>query len=526
MDDEFGFGSAVWDDAPSRATARSAPLPAPMSPLDDGGTDSVGHDYLQADLGHTDPLSVSEPHHTVALSQNTSHSIAENFDSGGWGFGVQTTTPKPLLLNSSSAVSTTTITTEPAVYDPLANVGAASYDEENGLNESFDNLRVDQEESFEFEVTVTEPQKVGHELISGHILYRVSTWTNCPGYTNASFSVSRRYSDFLWLYGQLVERYPGAIVCPLPAKQNLGRFQEDFIESRRVGLEKFLKKVVNHVLLQRDADLRVFLESTLFAAEKKETRPNSFIAVAGLDSSAAASAFSSTSPRILDDVSLEDLRQHIETCDEPQLRVLAKALMAFVKQRRDVANASNDFGDALLSLAEVESGKDIGRNLAIVGNIQKQIRDLEEAQAAVDLEKLVGTVESYLQSIGSVRVALAGRNKFFLLYQSAAAALHKKKESIEKFRSKTRGGDEINTGLNNLPDLERQMNAARADLQKVTDLLRRDLVQFESERVADFTDGVKAVLKGLLEMQKEVIRLWESYFEMSGQPMPESLIKH
>ena len=117
--------------------------------------------------------------------------------------------------------------------------------------------------------------------------YSLLPQTNCPGYKHSSFSVSRRYSDFLWLYNQLVERYPGAIIQPLPGKQNLGlcvvpisylfwlscsktgRFAEDFVESRRAGLEKFLRKTVSHSLFQQDADLRLFLESSTFATDVK-----------------------------------------------------------------------------------------------------------------------------------------------------------------------------------------------------------------------------------------------------------------
>ncbi|KAJ1564564.1 Vacuolar protein sorting-associated protein 5, partial [Cladochytrium tenue] len=135
---------------------------------------------------------------------------------------------------------------------------------------------------FNFDVNVTEPQKVS-DLINAHVTYKVKTKTDCPGYRNSEFVVTRRYRDFLWLYTQLQERYPGAIVPPVPEKLAIGRFQLDFVETRRLALEKFVRKITAHRLLQEDADLRMFLESETFAVDvnqkKREDSKTNFMSV-------------------------------------------------------------------------------------------------------------------------------------------------------------------------------------------------------------------------------------------------------
>ncbi|KAH0483110.1 MAG: hypothetical protein KVP17_004801 [Porospora cf. gigantea B] len=55
-----------------------------------------------------------------------------------------------------------------------------------------------------------------------------------------NFSVRKRYSDFVWLRQRLQESYPGTLIPPLPAKQKMGRFTDEFIEHRRHQLELFL----------------------------------------------------------------------------------------------------------------------------------------------------------------------------------------------------------------------------------------------------------------------------------------------
>lgn len=81
--------------------------------------------------------------------------------------------------------------------------------------------------------------------------------------------MSRRYRDFLWLYNQLHNNNPGIVVPPPPEKQAVGRFDADFVESRRQALERMLNKCAAHPILQHDGDLKLFLESEAFNVDIK-----------------------------------------------------------------------------------------------------------------------------------------------------------------------------------------------------------------------------------------------------------------
>lgn len=56
---------------------------------------------------------------------------------------------------------------------------------------------------------------------------------------------------------------------PPPEKQAVGRFETNFVESRRAALEKMLNKIAAHPTLQLDADLKLFLESESFNVDVK-----------------------------------------------------------------------------------------------------------------------------------------------------------------------------------------------------------------------------------------------------------------
>lgn len=129
-------------------------------------------------------------------------------------------------------------------------------------------VSVEQAAKPSFSIYVGDPHKVG-DLTSSHTEYSVTTKTTSKGYRNPEFTVSRRYRDFLWLYTQLHNNSPGVIIPPPPEKQAVGRFETDFVESRRAALERMLNKTATHPILQHDSDLKLFLESEAFNVDIK-----------------------------------------------------------------------------------------------------------------------------------------------------------------------------------------------------------------------------------------------------------------
>lgn len=64
------------------------------------------------------------------------------------------------------------------------------------------------------------------------------------------YSVERRYSDFLALRQEMIRDYPGYIIPPIPAKKLTGNVDPEFIQERKVELEKFLNESLIHPLLR------------------------------------------------------------------------------------------------------------------------------------------------------------------------------------------------------------------------------------------------------------------------------------
>ncbi|CCK70296.1 Snx3p KNAG_0E00280 [Huiozyma naganishii CBS 8797] len=125
------------------------------------------------------------------------------------------------------------------------------------------------ESLMEVEVGAPQTHKIGGETFTD---YEVTARTNLPGYARGTTVVRRRYSDFehlrQCLKNEMVVTNRTRVKIPhLPGKIFLSnRFDERVIEERQRGLDKWLKSVAGHPLLQVGSAVLVrFLQSRVFS---------------------------------------------------------------------------------------------------------------------------------------------------------------------------------------------------------------------------------------------------------------------
>lgn len=99
--------------------------------------------------------------------------------------------------------------------------------------------------------------------------YEIVCRTNIPAFKLRQSTVRRRYSDFEYFRDILERESARVTIPPLPGKVFTNRFSDDVIEGRRQGLEKFLKIVVGHPLLQTGSKvLAAFVQGGSFRQEQ------------------------------------------------------------------------------------------------------------------------------------------------------------------------------------------------------------------------------------------------------------------
>ncbi|GMG56241.1 unnamed protein product [Ambrosiozyma monospora] len=235
----------------------------------------------------------------------------------------------------------------------------------------------------QFDIAVGDPIKIG-DLASAHIVYTITTKTKSDLLKSQEVSVTRRYRDFLWLYEQLLNNHPGYIIPPPPEKQVYGRFDDKFIENRRIALEKMLIKISKVPVLQKDYDFIIFLQSDNFAADSKERESLVYHGNGNADTSDSASStdfsvssmvnstaaanqsggfFSSivgfNAPKYIEsDQFILGKQVQVENLDQ-QLRSLSKSLDFLLEKREEVITSLNELITIVQQLVDLEVNAEI-----------------------------------------------------------------------------------------------------------------------------------------------------------------------
>ncbi|CAH0056435.1 unnamed protein product [Clonostachys solani] len=81
----------------------------------------------------------------------------------------------------------------------------------------------------------------------------------------ASWTVTRRYSEFHELHQKLRSRYPSVRNLDFPRRRMVMKFQSEFLRKRRLALEKYLHELLLLPEVCRSRDLRAFLSQSVIA---------------------------------------------------------------------------------------------------------------------------------------------------------------------------------------------------------------------------------------------------------------------
>ncbi|XP_065348544.1 sorting nexin lst-4 [Cloeon dipterum] len=125
-----------------------------------------------------------------------------------------------------------------------------------------------------YNVEVASPKKESKMRgLKSYIAYKLT-----PSYNG--IQVSRRYKHFDWLHERLEEKFCLIPIPPLPDKQISGRYEEQFIEHRRLQLQLFVDCVCRHPVLSQSAVWKHFIECTdekMWKAGKRKAEKDALV---------------------------------------------------------------------------------------------------------------------------------------------------------------------------------------------------------------------------------------------------------
>ncbi|KAM9854209.1 sorting nexin-1a isoform 2-T2 [Aulostomus maculatus] len=412
------------------------------------------------------------------------------------------------------------VTTKPAASAPsLPAAGSQAKPQAAALEVLEKEEEEELEDKFDISVSVTDPEKIGDGM-NAYMAYRVSTQTSLSMFRNKTFTVRRRFSDFLGLYEKLAEKHGpnGVIVPPPPEKSILGMTKvkvgkedsssADFLERRRGALERYLERVVNHPSLLQDPDVREFLERDELP-RAVSTQALSGAGFLKMINKATDAVSKMTIKMNESDVWFEEKLQEVESTDQ-QFRKLHALVESLVIHRKELSLNTASFAKSAAMLGSAEDNTALSRALSQLAEVEDKMEQLHQEQAANDTFRFAELIADFIRLLGAVRGSFDHRMKAWQRWQDATTMLQKKREVEAKLLWANKP-DKLQLAKEEIAEWEAKVTQYERDFERVSATVRKEVVRFEKEKTKNFKTKIIQYLESLLQSQQQLIKYWEAF---------------
>ncbi|KAK9077956.1 hypothetical protein SSX86_002013 [Deinandra increscens subsp. villosa] len=419
-------------------------------------------------------------------------------------------------------------------------------------------------------ISVTDPQKeqdLNNSLVPGgntFVTYLITTWTNLPEFNGTEFTVRRRFKDVVTLSDRLADSYRGYFIPLRPDKsvvESQVMQKQEFVEQRRMALEKYLRKLAAHPVIRRSEELRAFLHvqgklplmKTTDVASRmldgavklpKQLFGESVVSAAvdpndvsqpakgGRDllrifkelRQSVTNDWGSTKPPVVEE-DKEFLEKKNKLQDfEQELSNVSQQAESLVKAQQDIGETLGQLGLAFVKLTKFESEEAMFNSQKVRAADMKNVatsavkasrlyRELN-AQTVRHLDKL----HEYLGVMLTVNNAYADRSNALLTVQTLLSELSNLNFRIEKLEaaaSKIFGGDR--SRVRKIEELKETMrvtdeakNRAVREYERIKENNKNELERLDKERHDDFFGMLKGFVANQAGYAEKMASVWET----------------
>ncbi|XP_051919145.1 sorting nexin-1-like isoform X1 [Hippocampus zosterae] len=378
-------------------------------------------------------------------------------------------------------------------------------------------------DTFDVDVAVTNPEKVGDGM-NAYVAYRVSTRvcssTSLPMFKNRTFSVRRRFSDFLGLYEKLsVKQSLHGCIIPLPPEKSVVGMTKvkvgmddpssvEFVERRRAALERYLQRVVAHPLLIQDPDVREFLEKEDLP-RASNTQALSGAGFLKMINKASEAVNKMTIKMNESDTWFEDKLQEVEN-EEQQLRKLHAVVDSLVNHRKELCGNTAVFAKSMAMLGNSEDNTALSRALSQLAEVEDKMEQLHQEQASSDFFIFAEVLADYIRLLGAVRGCFDQRMRAWQRWQEAQSSLQKKREVEAKLLWANKP-DKLQQAKEEITEWEAKVTQYERDFDRIGMTVRKEVLRFEKEKTKDLKTQIIKYLESMLQSQQRLIKFWEAF---------------
>jgi len=285
--------------------------------------------------------------------------------------------------------------------------------------------------------------------------------------------------------------------------------QDDFIEKRRMALERYLNRTAAHPVLRADPDFREFLE-----LDTDLPKATSSSALSGAGVRRLLNRFGDTVNKMTfkmeeADSWFEEKHQQVENLDQ-QLHKLQASVDALIHHRKELSTSTGSFAKSCAILGNCEEHTSLSCALSQLADTEEKVEHVFNEQVNNDFVYLSDLIRDYISLIGAVKDIFHQRVKVFQTWQHAQQTLTRKREAKARAELANRP-DKVSLANEEVHEWEAKVNRGQEEFESISKTIKQELEKFELTRVSDFKASIIKYMESLLETQVQLIKHWEGF---------------
>ena len=369
-----------------------------------------------------------------------------------------------------------------------------------------------------FETNVAKPHTVG-SVLNKHTEYAITVKTTMENYPASDLKINRRYSDFEWLYNRLARTFPGRVIPPIPEKQARNRFDKDFVEGRRLGLQKFLDEVTRDPAFAVTFDVQVFLTaSSEGMSAARSVMPYGDGALTDMVNKAVAATRTGVSKVIetttgnamdLVDQTTEfgDVEYNLVKYSEQMKKVIAaeeKMVQSQAAEAKSFTSMAGYFTNFVMVARTFEDVDALDYYTKVSDNL-KEMGDYIRLDSNAQNEGLVTDMRGFSGKALSVCQVIHNRDRCMKEVEKLDAAIEKAKDKVHE--AKAEGKKAVKKAKEAVEKAKEKKEAKEKSCEEVLQGVKDGVVEFQTDRVK----------QGVLSLAKYGVQRVEYYEEMQNK---------
>lgn len=373
------------------------------------------------------------------------------------------------------------------------------------------------------------------------VSYLITTTSTFPSFQRENTTVRRRFTDFVFLYKQLMRDFPASAVPPLPDKQRMeyvrgDRFGSDFTARRGHSLQRFLIRLSLHPTLRRAPILHTFLESPDWNAtmRSRSTRASSSSdpGSAGVFDNFADTFINAFTKVHRPDRRFLEVREKSDKLDD-DLGHIEKVIARVARRETDLEADLHDLAEQFQKLIPLEPSVEPAIH-AFAASIEDTATDLRKLKDTTDQDYLGSLRDMQAYSL-ALKQLLKAREQKQLDYEQLTEYLNKSTSERDTLQTGHGSGSgaggflrakiEDVRGVDHeqarrerarklelrVEELTHEVESARNTSDMFDDEVVKEVVEFERIKRIEMKAQLGNFADAHVEFYGEVIDTWERY---------------